>query len=169
MAGDSVWPRAGCSLVVSRGIVDLDRVDRCLHTGDDCGKSPRTRYHLWLFRSRQSKLELSFSFGDQSGDSRRLACTLVSEFEKVSVACLLTTTDELPCNPTRGTQFVCEYSRQHDQETEIREVSVVFAQEESENREAKKPRHVLDGSTGKETRTSRSVFQATLTRSETQG
>jgi hypothetical protein len=56
---------------------------------------------------------------------------------------------------------------EHDQETEIREVSVVFAQEKSENGEAKKSRHLLDGSTGKETRTRRSVFQAELSRSET--
>jgi hypothetical protein len=56
---------------------------------------------------------------------------------------------------------------QHDQETEIREVSVVFAQEKSENREAKKSRHILDGSTGKETRTRRSVLQAALSQSET--
>jgi len=83
MAGDSLWHRARCSRVVSRGVIDFDRIDRCLHAVDGCGKSARTRYHLWLFRSRQSKLEFSFSFGDQSGDSRRLACTLVSEFEQI--------------------------------------------------------------------------------------
>jgi len=55
---------------------------------------------------------------------------------------------------------------QHDQETEIGDVSVVFAQEKSENRQAKKSRHVLDGSTGKETRTSHSVLQAALNHSE---
>jgi len=56
---------------------------------------------------------------------------------------------------------------EHDQETEIREVSVVFAQEKFENGEAKKSRHVLDGSRGKETRTRRSVFQAAVSQSET--
>src|SRR6476661_7425455 len=110
MAGDSLWHRAHYSRVVSWGIVDLERVDRCLHAGDGWGKSPRTRYHLWLFRSRESKLEFSFSFGDQSGNSRRLARTLVSKFQEVlgqplRLPVCVPQPKRLPYNPTRGAYF----------------------------------------------------------------
>jgi hypothetical protein len=51
----------------------------------------------------------------------------------------------------------------HDQETEIREISIVFAKEKSENRETKKSRHVQDKDCSEEARTCHSVFQAALT------
>jgi hypothetical protein len=50
----------------------------------------------------------------------------------------------------------------HDQETEIRQVSAVFAQAKSENGETKKSRYVQDKGSGEEPRTRRSVFQAEL-------
>jgi len=49
-----------------------------------------------------------------------------------------------------------------DQETQIREVPVVFAKEKSKNGQTKKSRHVHDKVTGKETRTSHSVLQAAV-------
>ena len=117
MAGDSLRLRARCSRVVSRGIVDLGCVDRCLHAGDGCGKSPRTRYHLWLFRSRQSKLEFSFSFGEQFGDSRCIdralgfepACQAFAD-QAFRFAVLIRQTTPLSYNPnsTREVRFVCE-------------------------------------------------------------
>jgi len=50
----------------------------------------------------------------------------------------------------------------HDQETEIRQVSVVFPQERSENGQTKKSRHVQEQDSGEETRTRGSVFQTAL-------
>jgi hypothetical protein len=63
---------------------------------------------------------------------------------------------------TRGIHLVCESSMEHDQETEIWQVSTVFAQEKSEHGQTKKSRHVQDKSCGEETRTRYSVFQAEL-------
>jgi hypothetical protein len=56
---------------------------------------------------------------------------------------------------------------EHDQEAEIGKVSVVFAEEKSEDGQTKESRHVQDKSCGEETRTRRSVFQAELSQSET--
>ena len=50
----------------------------------------------------------------------------------------------------------------HDQETEIGQVSVVFAEEKSEDRETEKSRHVQEQGCGEETRTGGSVFQTAL-------
>jgi hypothetical protein len=51
---------------------------------------------------------------------------------------------------------------EHDQETEIRQVSAVFPQEKSADGEKKKSRHVQHKGCGEETRTRRSIFQAEL-------
>jgi hypothetical protein len=52
----------------------------------------------------------------------------------------------------------------HDQETEIRQISAVFAEEKSEDRETKKSRHVQDKDCSEEARTRGSVFQTALSR-----
>jgi len=46
----------------------------------------------------------------------------------------------------------------HDQKTQIRQVSVVFSQEKSQDGKTKKPWHVQDESCGEETREGRPVF-----------
>ena len=52
---------------------------------------------------------------------------------------------------TGGACFACEYSTEHDEEAEIREMSAVFPQEKSEDRQAKKSGHLQDKSCGGET------------------
>jgi len=52
----------------------------------------------------------------------------------------------------------------HDQETQNRQVSTVFAQEKSQDGQTKKSRHLQDKGCGEETRTRHSVFQAELVR-----
>jgi predicted small secreted protein len=56
---------------------------------------------------------------------------------------------------------------EHDQESEIRKVSTVFAQEKYQHGKTKESWHVQDKSCGEKTETRRSVFQAEISQSET--
>jgi hypothetical protein len=47
----------------------------------------------------------------------------------------------------------------HDEETQIRRLQIIFAEEKPEDREAKKSRYVQDESCGEETRKSGAVLQ----------
>src|SRR5205085_7156735 len=66
-----------------------------------------------------------------------------------------------------GTQSLNISRSPHEQKTKVRPVSVVFTEEESQNGQTTESRHLQDESCGRETRTSRSIFQAALTRKKT--
>jgi hypothetical protein len=52
--------------------------------------------------------------------------------------------------------------KNHDQKTAIWWLPIVFAEKESQDREATKSRHIQDARSGKETRKSRAIFQTPL-------
>ena len=61
LAGNFLCARACVSFFIPWRAFDFECVDRRLHACDNRSKSSRTRYHLWLFRSRQPTLELPSS------------------------------------------------------------------------------------------------------------
>src|SRR5207248_4571058 len=58
-------------------------------------------------------------------------------------------------------------SSDHDQKTEVRPISFVFAEEESEDGQTTKSWHLQDESCGQETRTSGSILQAAVRQEQT--
>ncbi len=109
LAGNFLCARACVSIFISRRAVDFECLDRGLHARHDCGKSSRTRYHLWLFRSRQPTLEFPDASHYQSRNSRRAACAwLFESVEKAFVGralrlpVLIRQPRRLPYNSTRA-------------------------------------------------------------------
>jgi hypothetical protein len=168
VAGNLLRIRAGGSPLLSRRVIAFDRADPRIHAGDDCSKDPWPRHHLRLFRPCQPKLELPGSPGDESRNSRGAGSALAFEsFGQVFVRqALWLRAPRQPkrwsYNPARGVHFVCEYWMDHDQKAEIRQISVVFPQEKSEDGQTKKSRDVQHKSCGEETRTRRSALQTAL-------
>src|SRR6266571_429483 len=76
MAGNLLRTRVDRAPFLSRWIVDLDRSCLHFHHRHHRGQNSRPRHHMWLFRSRQQKLEFHRSYRARFVTSRGADCAL---------------------------------------------------------------------------------------------